>query len=180
MSKDKNNCWGFVCLGFFSFTVGRIFIKGDLQFQTKQANCVCTATFFLTNFSCFQRKRGGEGYMKMKGKFTPMVSFGKLKSTKKTWSKTYYQKLEWLYVSGEGEKCNITSKENSNTIENGAGCPWGDGMISSELVGNYCMDIWTMGHICVETKQTFAVLHSDTSRVEFVHKHQQTKWQTCC
>lgn len=44
-------------------------------------------------------------------------------------------------MSGEGEKCNITSKENSNTIENGAGCPLGGGMISSELMGNYCMDI---------------------------------------
>lgn len=43
---------------FFSFTVERIFIKGDLRFQTKQANCLCTAAFFLTNFSCFQRKKG--------------------------------------------------------------------------------------------------------------------------
>lgn len=56
MSKDKNNCWSFVW--FFSFTVGRILIKGDLQFQTKQANCVCTATFFLTNSSHFSEKKG--------------------------------------------------------------------------------------------------------------------------
>lgn len=42
---------------------------------------------------------------------------------------------------GRGRNARLISEEISSTTENGAGCPLGDGMISSELMGNECMDI---------------------------------------
>lgn len=69
--------------------------------------------------------------MKMKGKFTPMVSFQKLRVRRKPDQKLVTRNWNDC-VSGVGRGRNTipTSKEMSRTIENGAGCPLGGGMIS--------------------------------------------------
>lgn len=79
--------------------------------------------------------------MKMKEKFTPMVSFQKLRVQRKPDQKLVTRNWNGCVCLGRGRNAILTSKEISSMIENGVGCPLGDGMISSELMGNYCMDI---------------------------------------
>lgn len=83
----------------------------------------------------------------MKGKFTQMVSFQKLRVQRKPDQKLATRTWN-VCVFGAGRNAIFTSKEISSTIENGAGrqndflqAPLGAGMIFSELMGNYCMDI---------------------------------------
>lgn len=99
MSQDKNSL--FI---FFSFSGDGGAYAFKLNKQT------ASATFFLTNFSCFQSKRGGEGHVKMKGKF---VSNGKLSKKPESTRSAI-----------------LESKENTSKIGNAAGGPRGDGMNS--------------------------------------------------
>jgi len=79
--------------------------------------------------------------MKMKGKFIPMVSFQKLRAERKPDQKLVTRNWNDSVCLGWRRTTILTSKEISSTIENGTGYPLGDRMISTELMGNYCMDI---------------------------------------